>query len=189
MRRSIMARARWCRGRSKVRSTPRITRQSVSAPSRSPSVSNATASSSATGRRRLRGTPGGISKPGTAFSVSAPSITPSIHVCSPSRSPGLSTMPKTGSCLPTSPSCRSWKSLRPDFRRSSATSCSPTPPTCRRRACAMPSPMRNGSPRPTAISPGDGSMRTPPPACATPPAPPAIPRACSIRTAPMCCTR
>ena len=32
------------------------------------------------------------------------------------------------------------------------------------------------------------STRTPPPACATPPAPPAIPRACSIRTAPTCCT-
>ena len=32
------------------------------------------------------------------------------------------------------------------------------------------------------------STRTPRPACATPPAPPAIPRACSIRTAPTCCT-
>ena len=32
------------------------------------------------------------------------------------------------------------------------------------------------------------STRTPPPACATPPAPPGIPRACSIRTAPTCCT-
>ena len=32
------------------------------------------------------------------------------------------------------------------------------------------------------------STRTPPPACATPPAPPAIRRACSIRTAPTCCT-
>ncbi len=49
-------------------------------------------------------------------------------------------------------------------------------------------PTRNGSPRPTAISPGRASTRTPPPACATPPAPPAIPRACSTRTAPTCCT-
>ncbi len=39
------------------------------------------------------------------------------------------------------------------------------------------------------FSPGNPSTRTPPPACATPPAPPAIPRACSIRTAPTCCTR
>ena len=41
----------------------------------------------------------------------------------------------------------------------------------------------------TAISPGRSSTRTPPPACATPPAPPAIPRACSTRTAPTCCMR
>ena len=34
----------------------------------------------------------------------------------------------------------------------------------------------------------DRSTKIPRPACATPPAPPAIPRACSIRTAPTCCT-
>ena len=72
---------------------------------------------------------------------------------------------------------------------SSATSYSPTPRICRRRRCATPLPMRSGWPRPTAISPGNRSTRTPPPACATPPAPPAIPRACSIRIAPTCCTR
>ena len=35
---------------------------------------------------------------------------------------------------------------------------------------------------------GRASTRTPRPACATPPAPPAIPRACSTRTAPTSCT-
>ena len=35
----------------------------------------------------------------------------------------------------------------------------------------------------------DASTRIPPPACATPRAPPAIPRASSIRTAPTCCIR
>ena len=50
-------------------------------------------------------------------------------------------------------------------------------------------PTRNGSAKPTAISPGSRSTRTPPPACATPPAPPAIPRACSIPIAPTSCTR
>ena len=39
----------------------------------------------------------------------------------------------------------------------------------------------------TAISPGRRSTKIPPPACATPPAPPAIPRACSIPIAPTCC--
>ena len=42
--------------------------------------------------------------------------------------------------------------------------------------------------RSTATSPGDRSTRTPRPACATRPARPAIPRACSTRTAPTCCT-
>ena len=50
------------------------------------------------------------------------------------------------------------------------------------------SPTRTGSPRSTASSPGRSSTRTPPPASATPRARPAIPRACSIRTAPTCCT-
>jgi fatty-acyl-CoA synthase len=52
-----------------------------------------------------------------------------------------------------------------------------------------PSPMRTGSRRSTATSPGKSSTRTPPPACATPPARRATPRAWSIRTAPTCCTR
>ena len=41
----------------------------------------------------------------------------------------------------------------------------------------------------TAISPGRRSTRTPPPACATPRAPPATRRAWSIPTARTCCTR
>ena len=53
----------------------------------------------------------------------------------------------------------------------------------------MRSPMRNGSAKPTAISPGNSSTKIPPPACATRRALPAIPRACSIRTARTCCTR
>ncbi len=56
-------------------------------------------------------------------------------------------------------------------------------------AARTPCPTRSGSARSTAISPGRRSTRTPPPACATPRAPPAIRRACSIRTAPTCCTR
>ena len=58
-----------------------------------------------------------------------------------------------------------------------------------RRRCRTPSPTRSGWPRPTAISRGRVSTKTPPPACATRPAPPAIPRACSTATAPTCCTR
>ena len=50
-------------------------------------------------------------------------------------------------------------------------------------------PTSNGSARSTTISPGDRSTRTPPPACATPPAPPATRRAWSIRIAPTCCRR
>ena len=80
------------------------------------------------------------------------------------------------------------KARRQAADRSSATSCSPMRPTCRRRRCATRCPTRNGSPRSTATSPGKRSTKIPPPACATPPAPPAIPRACSIRIARTCCT-
>ena len=55
-------------------------------------------------------------------------------------------------------------------------------------AARTPSPMRTGWPRPTATSAGKRSTRTPPPACATPPAPRAIPRAWSTAIAPTCCT-
>ena len=41
------------------------------------------------------GTPGGIWRAGTASSASARSTTPSTRACSPSRSSGSSTMPKT----------------------------------------------------------------------------------------------
>ena len=58
-------------------------------------LATGTASSSATASPPSRGTPGGISRPGTASRASARSITPSIRACSPSRSPGSSTTPRT----------------------------------------------------------------------------------------------
>ena len=51
-------------------------------------------------------------------------------------------------------------------------------PHAGRPRCGTPSPTRSGSARSTAISPGGRSTRTPPPACATRRARPAIPRAC-----------
>ena len=62
-------------------------------------------------------------------------------------------------------------------------------PHADRRRCGTPCPTRTGSARSTAISPGSPSTRIPPPACATPRARPAIPRASSTRTARTCCTR
>ena len=50
-------------------------------------------------------------------------------------------------------------------------------------------PTRTGWPRPTAISAGRSFDENTAAGSATPPAPRAIRRACSIRTAPTCCTR
>ena len=81
-----MASARSSPARSKARSSRPITPRSAPARSRWRSGSPRTASSSATASARWPGTPGGISKPGTASSASARSITRSTRGCSPSRS-------------------------------------------------------------------------------------------------------
>ena len=75
-----------CRDRSKVRFTGPIMPRSARAPCASPSAWRWTASASATASRRWPGTPGGISRPGTASPASAPSTTRSIRGSSRTRS-------------------------------------------------------------------------------------------------------
>ena len=94
------------------------------------------------------------------------------------------------SCSSTSPSCRWWRSSPPRLPSveryvvlTDAAHMPETQPAQRRGLRGL------ARPRPTAISPGRSSTRTPRRACATPPARRAIPRACSTRTAPTCCTR
>ena len=148
-----------------------------------------TASSSATGWRRWPGTPGGTWRPGTASWASARSTTRSTRGCSPTRSCWIVNHAEDRMMfidLTFVPLLEKIADKLPTIERYVIlTDAAHMPQTTLKNAVAYEDWIGGGRRR---FRMARSSTRTPPPACATPPAPPAIPRACSTRTAPTCCT-